>query len=279
VSPDGNWLAVDVDDGNEASIYMYRLAGGSQIHRLTLSGHNRFPIWSADSRSVTFQSDASGDASLFSQRADESEPPQRLTTAVSGETHVPEAWSPDGKTLLFSVVRDGVYELHTYSVEGKHIEPFADVKSMYPPGSAFSSDGRLVAYYQRNPGSNAGSLFVRQFPSGPRHEVEKGGGLHPIFLSGPEPFRLIYTLPNLRRQVDITLHPDFALSEPVEVPLGPVADVPSAPRTMDTVGNRDQFVMVSRDQPQNDDTATDEPAIEVVLNWLEDVKIRGQERK
>jgi hypothetical protein len=32
-----------------------------------------------------------------------------------GTSHVPEAWSPDGKVLLFAAVRDGIYTLQSYS--------------------------------------------------------------------------------------------------------------------------------------------------------------------
>src|SRR4029078_2712348 len=69
-SPDGNWLAGDVDEANASSIYIYRLSGASQMRRLTLSGHNRNPVWTRDSQRITYQSDAFGDAGIFTQRAD-----------------------------------------------------------------------------------------------------------------------------------------------------------------------------------------------------------------
>ena len=69
--------------------------------RLTFGGNNRFPVWSADGRRVTFQSDREGDPAIFWQPADGGTA-ERLTTPARGTSHAPESWSPDGQVLLFS---------------------------------------------------------------------------------------------------------------------------------------------------------------------------------
>jgi serine/threonine-protein kinase len=280
VSPDGSWLAVDVEDENDASIYVYRLSGGSQIRRLTLTGHSRIPVWSADSRRVTFQSDASGDPALFWQRADGTEPPERLTTATPGTSHTPESWSPDGKTLLFSVRRDNVYELHTYSVDDKRSTPFGGITSVYPLGATFSPDGRLVAYYERDAGTRSGSLFVRPFPNGQRYEVNKGGGIHPFWLNGPEPLRLVYRLPNAVNVVELTTRPDFTLGTQKELSLGALFNPgPANWRNMDVVGSSEQFVTVSLRSNTDDDLSMADDAIHLVINWDEELRQRLFQRR
>src|SRR4051812_24856365 len=45
-SRDGTQLAVGRDDGRDASVLIYALAGTSVLRRLTLIGQNCFPIWS-----------------------------------------------------------------------------------------------------------------------------------------------------------------------------------------------------------------------------------------
>jgi len=143
VSPTGRWLAVDADDGADASIYLYDLSGEAQIRRLTLTGHSRYPIWYSDSTRVTFQSDLEGDAGLFWQR--DGGQAERLTKAERGVSHVPEAWTPDGKTLIFAAMHEGVFTLHSYSRADGRVTPFADIQSIYPPGAAFSPDGLWLA--------------------------------------------------------------------------------------------------------------------------------------
>ena len=70
MSPDGTRIAFGTDDGKEAIIYIYDLSGASGMQRLTFGGNNRFPIWSADSKRVAFQSDRDGDLAIFWQPAD-----------------------------------------------------------------------------------------------------------------------------------------------------------------------------------------------------------------
>ena len=56
VSPDVRLLAVSRSDAGSPDIWIYELSGGAEMQRLTFGGRSRFPIWSADSRRVTYQS-------------------------------------------------------------------------------------------------------------------------------------------------------------------------------------------------------------------------------
>jgi Tol biopolymer transport system component len=103
LSPEGKRIAFGSDDGKEAVVWIYDLSGASSMRRLTLGGRNRAPIWSANGNYVAFQSDRDGDLAIFWQRADGTTPAERLTKPDKDTAHVPESWSPDGKTLLFSV--------------------------------------------------------------------------------------------------------------------------------------------------------------------------------
>jgi serine/threonine-protein kinase len=275
VSPDGRWLAVDTDSSADTSIYLYDLSGAAQIRRLTLTGHNRFPAWSPDSRHVTFQSDVEGDAGLFWQRADGVGRAERLTKSEPGVSHLPEVWTPDGKTLLFAVVRDGVFTLHSYSKADGRETPFGDVRSIYPPTSTLSPDGRWLAYYERPPGSVSGSLVVQPFPSGERQEIAKGGGIHPIWIPRSQPPRLLYRLPAAAYIVEVTTQPVFAVSKPVLVPLRQLSNPgPADSRTIDVTPDGQHLVAATTADVligSGGDLAQGE-RINVVQNWIDELK-------
>src|SRR6516165_8233492 len=80
-------------------------------------GSNRFPIWSADSQRVAFQSDREGDRGIFWQRSDGSGTAERLTKPEAGANHFPEAWSPKGDSFLFYVQdKNNQNSLWTFSI-------------------------------------------------------------------------------------------------------------------------------------------------------------------
>jgi Tol biopolymer transport system component len=100
---DGKRIAVRSDDLKEAIVWIADVSAATSIRRLTLGGRNRVPVWSADGAHVAFQSDREGDRAIWWQRADGTTPAERLTRPDKDTAHMPESWSPDGKTLLFSV--------------------------------------------------------------------------------------------------------------------------------------------------------------------------------
>src|SRR6266566_1544932 len=158
LSPDGKRIAVGSDDGKEAIVWIYDLSGVTSMRRLTLGSRNRLPVWSADGERVAFQSDREGDLGLFWQRADGTTTAERLTKPDKDTAHVPESWSPDGKTLLFSVAKGSRYAVAALSLTDKKETPFGGVQSAFPPAATFSPDGRWVAYSVAEPRAPVGSL-------------------------------------------------------------------------------------------------------------------------
>src|SRR5262249_13853274 len=183
VSPDGKRLAFDTNDGKDAAIWIYDLSGASQPRRLTLEGRNRFPVWSADSRRVLFQSDRDGALGLYLQGAD-SGAAERLTAPEAGTVHFPESWSPADDRFSFSVVRGTSASLWTFSVRDKQASRFGNAQSIEPFNSDYSHDGRWLAYTLRD-GKNA-NIFVEPFPAtGDRYQITIGNGHHhPAWLPG-----------------------------------------------------------------------------------------------
>src|SRR5262249_9193978 len=149
-------VAFSTEDSRQASIWTWDLSAASAARRLTFErdGHNRFPIWSADSQYVVFQSDRDGDLGLYRQRADNSAPAERLTKPEKELMHIPDAISPDGEHLLYNVKGNARTELWELSLKDRKGARFSDVVSSgnNMTGAAFSPDGHWVAYALRSGG-------------------------------------------------------------------------------------------------------------------------------
>jgi Tol biopolymer transport system component len=176
VSPDGKFIAFGVEDERDANVWLYDLSGRAAMQRLTIGGRNRFPIWTADSRSVTFQSDRDGDVAIFQQRADGSGTVERLTKAEAGVAHAPQSWSPDGVHLLYAVQRGAQTAIWMLSMKDRKTTPFAGVQSTENAEAAFSPDGRWVAYQTRDAATGPRQIFLQPFPpTGSKYFVREGG--------------------------------------------------------------------------------------------------------
>ena len=272
ISPDGTRLAFGTDDGKEATVSIYDLAGTSSMRRLTFGGKNRFPIWSADSDRVAFQSDREGDLGIFWQRADGSGTAERLTRPEPGTAHIPESWAPNEERFLFSSSIGSRGSLWTFSLQDKKMEPFGGVQQLnaYLAKAVFSPDGRWVAYGSYETGTSA--LFVQPFPAtGARYQISNGHS--PAW--SPDGKDLYYaTLGGAARLVVIglTTQPTLAFGNPVTVASErlQIAAGLGVPRRFDVGPDGVIIGVVDAVQRPTDTSAT--PRIEVVLNWQEELK-------
>jgi Tol biopolymer transport system component len=278
VSPDGKRIAVGSDDGKEAIVWIYDVSGATAIRRLTVGGRNRVPVWSADGAHVAFQSDREGDLGVWWQRADGTTPAERLTKPDKDAAHEPESWSPDGKTLLFSVARGSSYTLAALSLADKNTTPVGGIQSSIPPAAAFSPDGTWVAYATGAVGATA--LFVQPFPAtGATYPISKGRGFHPMW--APDGKELVYNVGNAGRpaaeivSVSVSTRPTFTFGNPVSVPIRLSDRTSGSERNIDIMRDGKQFLgVVSVEQAATASGAAAAPLIQVVLNWFEELKQR-----
>jgi Tol biopolymer transport system component len=277
LSPDGKRIAVGSDDGKDAIVWIYDVVGASSARRLTLGGRNRVPVWSADGERVAFQSDRDGDLGLFWQRADGTTAAERLTKPDKDTAHVPESWSPDGKTLLFSVVKGSSYTLAALSLTDKKVTLVGGIQSPFPPSATFSPDGRWVAYSTTAPGPPAGSLFVQPFPTtGATYPISKSNslGFHPTWSpDGKELFYFASAGNGQFEAVSVATRPTFTFGNPVPVPRPPAAGRPEFERNYDITLDGKRFLGVVA-AGQTAPGAPAAPQIQVVLNWFEELKAR-----
>ena len=193
-SPDGQWLALERQDGTRTDVWLYEVSGATALRRLTEGGTNRYPVWSREGEHVVFQSDRDGDVSIFWQRADGTGTAERLTTPESDAVHIPEAWSPTDDRLVFSAVTGTRVELWVWALEDRESERFGDLQSSVPFNTVFSPDGQWVAYTQRDTQRAGDAATYVQSVSAPDARFQIGRDEetvhHPLWT--PDGSRLFY---------------------------------------------------------------------------------------
>jgi len=281
-SRDGKQLAVAIENDQDADISIFDLSTPAALRRLTFEGHNRVPVWSGDSQWIAFQSDREGDLGIYMQRADGSSPTaERLTKPETGVAHIPESWSGDGRTLLFSAKKDGRFSLWTLSLDTRRITPFGKMpESRFQFGATFSPDDHWVAYTLTTVGDDAArsdtGVYVQPFPpTGASYQVPKEyADFHPAW--GTSSAELFY-IPGQGRLslVAVRTQPILTFGKPLTLP---------KPATRDRLNSdlRDYDVMPDG-RFLSSVPATDEgslgpdaaaPQIHVVLNWFEELRQR-----
>ncbi len=276
VSPDGKQIGLVTGGEKEAIIWIYDLKGGSPLRRLTFGGSNRFPIWTPDSRYITFQSDRDGDAAMFRQAADGSGPAERLTKPDQGARHEPESWSPDGRTLSFNNLARGDEGIWTVTpgADAK-AKVFFDLPNSTQKQSVFSPDGRWVAYMSSQEITGGTEVFVQPFPpTGAKYQISTEGGRTPLW--SPDGKQLFYHQANTDRllAVDVRTQPAFSFGKPTPFPIEGTVH-PLAQRNYDITPDGKQFLVVLPSSATRADPARRSNAqINVVLNWLEELKQR-----
>ncbi len=272
LSPDGKRVAVSTDADKDANVWIIELGGNTAPRQLTLGGANRYPVWSADGQSVAFQSDREGDLGIFVQKADGSGTAERLTKPEKGIEHIPDSWSPDGKKLSYTAVNGRESSVFIFSLQDKQSSVFAQKAGKLLARSAFSPDGRWLAYQSNETGRN--EVFVQPFPAtGAKYPIVEGG--HPFW--SPDGRELVYNPgPGMIGVVTITTRPTFSFGQGTLLPGGtsglqsknPVAE----PRVWDFAPDGKRLLGVTA--PLIDTAPAGLAQIQVVLNWFTELQQR-----
>jgi serine/threonine protein kinase len=169
-----------------AQIYLTGITSDQAIAITNMPGGACQPSWSPDGSRLVFTSpcaikkDAYPGSGLYIINADGSGLKQ-LPSAPGGGDFEP-AWSPDGKTIAFTSMRDGYMQVYTYGLENTEIKRLVKTDINKPARQpSWSPDGRQIVYsYQRittyelwlmsSLGSNekqlflSGDVFSNQYP-------------------------------------------------------------------------------------------------------------------
>jgi Tol biopolymer transport system component len=177
---------------------------------------------------------------------------------------LPSAWSPDGKSILYSrrdeKTRSDIWVL---PLEGDR-KPFAFFQSPAADSSAvFSPDGRLVAYQSGE--SSTTEIYVQTFPtSGDKKLVSTKGGQRPRWSSDGK--ELFYITPEGKlMSVEIKAGATFEPGVPkLLFDVASARTLPNSPYDVATDGRRFLFISGQVEAGQS--------SLAVVINWTSDLK-------
>jgi eukaryotic-like serine/threonine-protein kinase len=280
-SPTGRRFTFVTDRGPIHAIYTCNLDGRVEPRRLPGPGSNRHPLFAttADGERLVFQSDREGDRALYWQDPDGTALAERMTRPGPGESHAPESWS--GETLLFSVIKGFDVSLWTLTLRDRAPVPFGGVHSAYPINARFSPDGRWIAYTTHDVANGTRTdIFVQPFPAtGVTHRLPVANPPNAPTSTPHKPSwspdgRELFYVPRLGafEVVPIVTEPTFAFG-----PATPVKRqfTPGAPtfRALFDMMPDGRFIGVVPLEG-NDSVANNNPGIQVVLDWFDELNSR-----
>ena len=265
ISPDGTRVVVTVvreSGGNE--IWIYDVERGAHA-QLSATGRVSRPIWTADSKRLTFQRD--GD--LYSAPADDSAGPQLLLKrdapelVLRRETRMtsifPLDWSSDGSVLVFSAPAPTTNR-DVWTLRGEMATPFL-ITPRDERAAMFSPDGRWIVYAAKETGREE-QVYVQPYPGpGGREVISRGGGIEPVWSStGREIFFRSVDGTQIM-SVDVRTETSFAAGTPTVLFAGRFAILDGSYwSNYDVSRDGQSFLMLEADQ-------TSTPRLNVVVNW------------
>jgi len=271
LSPDGREAAV----GSEgAGLWIYHLARGTLTRLTDTAGAFPLPIWTSDGKRVTFRSMVASSLNLHWMPTDGSSAAERLTTSENMQS--PGSWSPDDQVLAFSENDPTTgWDIWVLKLEGdpstslgagRKPQPFLQTPSN-ESGAIFSPDGRWLAYVSDETGRD--EVYVRPFPGpGGKWQISTDGGTEPVWArSGRE---LFYRNSDKMMAATVATKPAFAAAKPKLLFEGQyeTASYRFLPN-YDVSSDGQRFLMIKTSEQGSASTQ-----INIVLNWLEDLKRR-----
>ena len=187
-SPDGRRIVLQKCIGISCKFHVFDRERGVLSPLATEPGRFLSPVWSPDGREVAFSHLMSEDPRASARAADGSGPIRTLTPG--GENaEFPNAISPDGRTLLFTVSYDtdrggtrrrGTGDLWLVPLDGSgSARPWFESPARESAG-ALSPDGRWAAYVSDETGRS--EVYVRSFPdAGSKLKISQDGGIEPVW--------------------------------------------------------------------------------------------------
>ncbi len=169
---------VGVARGVQGNLDVWLLDARGVLSRFTFdSSLDSTPVWSGDGRRLVFRSNRTGAYDLFEKAANGAADEQPLL--VTPENKAPQDFSPDGRTLLYTVLTQKTgTDLWALPLDGDK-KPFPVLQSAFDEMDAqFSPDGHWIAYESNQSGRS--EIFVRPFPqSRGQWQVSTAGGTQP----------------------------------------------------------------------------------------------------
>jgi serine/threonine-protein kinase len=259
ISPDGTKFAISIL-GATNHIWLFDLVGKGEPQRLSTEENERIPIWTPDGSRVTFAAWENGNWNIFWRPADRSRERERLIKKDSAQ--YPESWSPNGQLLSILERTKDSNDISILDLKTRELRPFLATR-FNEWGSAFSPDGRWIAYTSDESGKY--EVYIQPWPpTGGKWQVSTtaGGNEEPVWSrDGRE---LFYRNGRRWMAVPITTRPVFSVGTPQMLFQGDYINVSG----LDYDGSPDgkRFLVL---QPVETSRPTE---LHVVVNWFEELK-------
>jgi serine/threonine-protein kinase len=228
-SPDGNSIAVTIQEGETTGVWIVDPATGS-VRNLTLEGFNSWPIWTPDGKRIIYHSDRSGAGrwKLYWQPSDGGGPAELLFDArAEGYGGIgPNCTTADGQIL----VGGGNVKFDPDPLGGSAIvalklgdpHELTEIVPRQPKVGKFnpilSPNGQWLAYVSEESGKTGGGwqVYLTSFPGpGPKRMISTVGGLRPIW--SPNGRQLYFSNKGKMMAVDVLTEGDLGVSAPREM--------------------------------------------------------------
>jgi len=262
ISPDGKRVAVEIDP----QIWLFDLVRDT-LMRFTFEGQtNETPVWTPDSKRIIFTSSKDGPRTLYWQLADGSGGLERLTR--SNYLNIASSVAPNGQFLLFHESSAGIQRnIMVLDLSDRKTRSFLSTP-FNEGGARLSPDGKWLAYVSDE--SGRAEIYVQPFPGpGGKWQVSTDGGTEPVW--NPNGRELFYRTGKKIIAVETTFNPSFSAGTPHSLFEGDYL-TPSYPQLgsdYDVSSDGQKFLMVKETA-----RSASVQQINVVLNWLDDVKRR-----
>ena len=272
LSPDGTRVAVEIGEPANADVWVYDLTTNIDTRLTVDPATDAFPLWTPDGNRVFFASVRNGPWNIYDVAANGTGQVSRVVTANT--IQIPQAFAPDGRTLVFSeVTSDTGLDLALLDVSDDS-EVVGSIRTEFRDSAGVvSPDGRWLAYVSDESGED--QTYVRPFPDldAGRWQISSGFGVAPVW--GPDSRELFYqTVDNSGdtavMRVTIATEPEFRSATPSALFQGAYRlGEGAAAHAYDISPDGQRFLMVKEDLDVNEPAA--QPRIAVTLNWAEEL--------
>jgi eukaryotic-like serine/threonine-protein kinase len=228
ISPDGRRVLIPIRSQTGTDIWLYDTERGNTT-RVTSNQKSSMPLWSIDGKSVYYLSWQTGQLALFRKSLESEDQEQMLLS--ERELGYPQSISPDGKWLLFTVLKRDTREdlwmlrLPTSAEAGNsNPESMPYLQSSFSETLAtISPDGHWAAFTSDDTGS--WEVYVCSFPHpGEKIRISTTGGEEPVWSRDGR--KLYYRFGTNWYVSLVTLGDDFGATRPRLLFEGAFANIP-----------------------------------------------------
>ena len=282
ISPDGTRIALVIGSTLPVSdpppdIYVYDLKT-ENLTQLTFNPQpDDGPVWSRDGSRIFYRAYKDGVASVAAVSADGGTP-EMLARSESGNN--PLAWSvsADGDTLLLidAVSLQDVNIARLGIDKDKTVKPLLDLTENLAEPS-LSPNGQWLVYDEfRDPSGADVEVDIRPFPDVRQQRRPVAPGMNPVF--SPDGSEIFFFDGTGLSTVSAQYSP-FRVGSPSKLFRGQYWYGVAGPtgglgRAWDVDPKNDRFLMITMPNAEGAGGPTAQPEIDVVVNWLEELKQR-----